>query len=89
MPRCPSPETGTMETGEACSEGMIIPIDVPTTAPPAASVMKCMPPRTRAVATKVAIAPPTPNTIHVAFEWGCSRRMVTSVDVAIAKLMAA
>ena len=40
---------------------------MPTIAPPIESLMKCIPPITRAVATKAAIAPPTAMTIHDAF----------------------
>src|SRR5450432_705398 len=59
-----------MATGEPCNEGTSMPSDTPTTAPPVESLMKCMPPNTRAMATKEASAPPTPMTIQGAVDDG-------------------
>ena len=47
---------------------MSTPSDTPTTVPPTESLMKCIPPITRAVATNAATPPPTTMAIQVARE---------------------
>src|SRR5512139_16036 len=75
---------GTTFTGVECSAGTRTPVELPTTAPPITSVMKCLPAMTRATPTDEAMVRPTASVQAGYVVFGSSLRIAIHDDVAIA-----